>query len=217
MIPECVYNIWTNGTGEIISGRILCGGDGSPLAGAVVTAARSGGGTYTATSNARGIYALAQTPSCSGCGPCAAAAPTRSEWPARPRPPATACPSRKALKTSRGSSPRGRRCSFPAPAPGRFHHPARRHQQCQPVFPLEHQNLTHYATHRFRDGRPQRATDVLALHDRLRDQPGCAQRLLPDERRRTLHPVGGVHGPSPLVDPENDCVAQPKQHLLHRI
>ena len=63
-VPECVYNVWTNGTGEIISGRILYR-DGSPIAGATVTAVRQGGGTYTATSNARGIYALAQIPSSS--------------------------------------------------------------------------------------------------------------------------------------------------------
>ncbi len=46
-----------------MSGRILSAG-GAPLAGAVVTATRFGG-TYTATSDARGIYALAGIPSSS--------------------------------------------------------------------------------------------------------------------------------------------------------
>jgi len=60
-IETVVYNVWTNKTGEILSGRIVSAG-GGPLAGAVVTATRSGGGTYTATSDAHGIYALAGIP-----------------------------------------------------------------------------------------------------------------------------------------------------------
>ncbi len=64
MVDDCVYNVWTNGTGEIISGRVTDNG-GVPLSGVVVTATRSGGGTYTATSNAKGIYALAAIPSSS--------------------------------------------------------------------------------------------------------------------------------------------------------
>jgi len=63
-IDACVYNVWTNGTGEIISGRIT-DSSGTPIAGALVTATRSGGGTYTATSNVRGIYALAKIPAAS--------------------------------------------------------------------------------------------------------------------------------------------------------
>jgi hypothetical protein len=63
-VYKCVYNVWTNGTGEIISGRVT-DGNGTPLAGVVMTALRSGGVTYTVTNNARGIYAFAQIPSAS--------------------------------------------------------------------------------------------------------------------------------------------------------
>lgn len=63
-VYKCVYNVWTNGTGEIISGRVT-DGNGTPLAGVVVTARRSGGETYTVTNNAHGIYAFAKIPSAS--------------------------------------------------------------------------------------------------------------------------------------------------------
>jgi Peptidase C10 family/Spi protease inhibitor/Carboxypeptidase regulatory-like domain/MAM domain, meprin/A5/mu len=63
-VDACVYNAWTNGTGEIISGRIT-DGSGTPIAGVVVTATRTGGGTYTATNNTHGIYALARIPASS--------------------------------------------------------------------------------------------------------------------------------------------------------
>jgi len=63
-VDACVYNVWTNGTGEIISGRIT-DNTGAPIAGVGVTATRTGGGTYTATSNTNGIYALAGIPSSS--------------------------------------------------------------------------------------------------------------------------------------------------------
>ena len=63
-VSACVYNVWTNGTGEIISGRVLDSG-GNPVAGVAVSATRSGGGTYTATSDAHGIFALARIPSLS--------------------------------------------------------------------------------------------------------------------------------------------------------
>jgi hypothetical protein len=58
-VEACVYNIFTNGIGQIISGR---GTDptGAAVAGATVTAVRSGGGTYTATTDTNGIYALAR-------------------------------------------------------------------------------------------------------------------------------------------------------------
>jgi hypothetical protein len=63
-VNACIYNIWTNGTGEIISGRVL-DGVGTPVAGVAVTATRSGGGTYTTTSDTHGIYALAKIPASS--------------------------------------------------------------------------------------------------------------------------------------------------------
>jgi hypothetical protein len=61
---KCIYNVWTNGSGEIISGRVA-DSSGIPLAGVAVSATRSGGGSYAATSDARGIYAFARVPSAS--------------------------------------------------------------------------------------------------------------------------------------------------------
>ncbi|MGD1083963.1 MAG: C10 family peptidase, partial [Verrucomicrobiota bacterium] len=58
-----MYNIYTNRSGEIISGRVMSGN--VPLPNATVTALRSGGGTYTATTDTNGIYALAAIPSAS--------------------------------------------------------------------------------------------------------------------------------------------------------
>jgi hypothetical protein len=63
-VHDVLYNVWTTGTGEIISGHVTNSG-GTPVTGAVVTATRVGGGTYTATSNANGIYAFAKIPSSS--------------------------------------------------------------------------------------------------------------------------------------------------------
>jgi hypothetical protein len=63
-VAECIYNIYTSGTGEIISGRVL-DAHANPISGALVQATRTGGGTYTAFSNTRGIYALAKIPSAS--------------------------------------------------------------------------------------------------------------------------------------------------------
>jgi hypothetical protein len=63
-VDGCVYNIFTSGTGEIISGRVTST-SGSPLEGVTVTAVRTGGGTYQAVTNNRGIYALAPVPSAS--------------------------------------------------------------------------------------------------------------------------------------------------------
>ncbi|MHC4395799.1 MAG: C10 family peptidase [Planctomycetota bacterium] len=59
-VDTCVYNIFTSGSGEIISGRIT-EPDGVSISGATVTA--TGGGTHYATSNDNGIYALAKVPS----------------------------------------------------------------------------------------------------------------------------------------------------------
>ena len=63
-IFECGYNIYPAGTGEIISGRVL-DMSSRPIAGATVTAQKAGGGTYTATTSSKGIYAMAKLPSSS--------------------------------------------------------------------------------------------------------------------------------------------------------
>jgi hypothetical protein len=57
-VKTCVYNVFTSGTGEIISGRVLDPG-GSAIAGATVTA----NNTYQAITNEKGIYALVHVPS----------------------------------------------------------------------------------------------------------------------------------------------------------
>ena len=59
VVDQCVYNAYTNGTGEIISGRVL-DQIGRPVVNATVTATNTGGGTYTATTDTNGIYALAR-------------------------------------------------------------------------------------------------------------------------------------------------------------
>jgi len=63
-LEDCLYNIFTNGAGEIISGRVL-DSIGNPIAGASITAQRIGGGFYSATTSANGIYAFAKVPSSS--------------------------------------------------------------------------------------------------------------------------------------------------------
>jgi hypothetical protein len=60
-VAACVYNIYTNGGGQIISGRVT-DASGAPVAGATVTAAGSAGGAYSATTDTNGIYALARLP-----------------------------------------------------------------------------------------------------------------------------------------------------------
>ena len=57
---ECIYNVFPEGSGEIISGRVL-DGTGNPVDGATITAT-VGNTSYTATSNGQGIYALAKIP-----------------------------------------------------------------------------------------------------------------------------------------------------------
>ena len=64
MVEACIYNIYTNGSGQIISGRVT-DPTGAPVAGANVTAVRTGGGTYSATTDTNGIYALARIPAAS--------------------------------------------------------------------------------------------------------------------------------------------------------
>lgn len=55
-VVACIYNIYTSGTGEIISGRVTYS-TGQPFIGATVTATGTGG-PFTATTNEKGIYAL---------------------------------------------------------------------------------------------------------------------------------------------------------------
>lgn len=61
-VDGCIYNAFTNGTGEIISGRVL-DQNSVPVVGATVTATRTGGGAYTAQTDSQGIYALVRVPS----------------------------------------------------------------------------------------------------------------------------------------------------------
>ena len=60
-VVACIYNIYTNGSGQIISGRVT-DPTGSPVAGASITAARIGGGGYSATTDTNAIYALTGLP-----------------------------------------------------------------------------------------------------------------------------------------------------------
>ncbi|MEN6624939.1 MAG: C10 family peptidase [Candidatus Sumerlaeia bacterium] len=62
VISDCVYNIYKAGTGEIVSGRIV-NADGSVMSGVTVKATSSSGTVYSATTNSKGIYALANLPS----------------------------------------------------------------------------------------------------------------------------------------------------------
>ncbi|MBA7699962.1 hypothetical protein ES703_108668 [subsurface metagenome] len=60
-IDECGYNVFTSGTGEIISGRVT-NTSGDPISGATVTAQGSGD-PDPATTNSKGIYAIEKVPS----------------------------------------------------------------------------------------------------------------------------------------------------------
>jgi len=59
-VDGCIYNIFISGSGEIISGRVVDMGQ-APISGVNITA--TGGGTYYATTNDEGIYALVNVPS----------------------------------------------------------------------------------------------------------------------------------------------------------
>lgn len=61
LVGECVYNVYTSGTGEIISGRVV-DAKGVPLIGVKVQATYSQG-EFTAYTNSRGIYSLPKMPS----------------------------------------------------------------------------------------------------------------------------------------------------------
>ncbi len=61
-VDTCVYNIFTSGSGEIISGRVTDNTFGDPVSGVTVTALGSGG-PYSDETNGNGIYALAKVPS----------------------------------------------------------------------------------------------------------------------------------------------------------
>jgi hypothetical protein len=63
-VDTCIYNIYTSGSGEIISGRVI-DTSSNPINGATVTGVRNGGGTYNDTTDSNGIYALAKIPSAS--------------------------------------------------------------------------------------------------------------------------------------------------------
>lgn len=58
-ISVCVYNVYTSGSGEIIAGRVTNSSGTTPISGASVSAT----GGYTATTDAKGIYALVKLPS----------------------------------------------------------------------------------------------------------------------------------------------------------
>ncbi|MGP8201320.1 MAG: C10 family peptidase, partial [Limisphaerales bacterium] len=64
IVQAGIYNIYTNGSGQIISGRVT-DPTGAPVAGATVTAVRTGGGTYAAATDTNGIYALPNIPAAS--------------------------------------------------------------------------------------------------------------------------------------------------------
>jgi hypothetical protein len=60
-VVTCIYNIFPEGTGEIISGRVL-DASGRPIAGALVRATLDAS-TYETTTDEKGIYALSRLPS----------------------------------------------------------------------------------------------------------------------------------------------------------
>ena len=61
VLYKIVYNVYKTGSGEIISGRVTDSSQ-APISGVTVTATGTGG-PFTATTNAKGIYALPKVPS----------------------------------------------------------------------------------------------------------------------------------------------------------
>ncbi|MBN1126393.1 MAG: C10 family peptidase [Sedimentisphaerales bacterium] len=61
-VYKCVYNIYLEGTGEIISGRIT-DTSGSPISDVLVTAFQHGATQFKTTTNQKGIYAFSKLPS----------------------------------------------------------------------------------------------------------------------------------------------------------
>ena len=57
MVQDCIYNIYTNSTGPIISGRVT-DPTGAPVVGASVTATDSNEDFFSTTTDTNGIYAL---------------------------------------------------------------------------------------------------------------------------------------------------------------
>lgn len=62
IVSSCIYNIFTSGNGEIISGRVL-DTSGNPCKKALVVAQSTTGTSYKAITNDLGIYALKNMPS----------------------------------------------------------------------------------------------------------------------------------------------------------
>lgn len=62
IVDGCVFNTFPSGKGEIISGRVT-DRNGNPISGATVIALATGGTSYSATTNAKGIYAVVHVPS----------------------------------------------------------------------------------------------------------------------------------------------------------
>jgi hypothetical protein len=59
---SCVYNLYTSGSGEIISGRVT-DSVGGAVTGVTVTACSLSGETYTGITDDRGLYAIVKVPS----------------------------------------------------------------------------------------------------------------------------------------------------------
>jgi hypothetical protein len=62
-VPECIYNVFAEGTGEIISGRIT-DASGQPISGVTIRA-DLGTKSFQTVTNDKGIYALTKLPSAS--------------------------------------------------------------------------------------------------------------------------------------------------------